>query len=88
MTKLVVQIPCFNEAGTLRKTLASLPRTIEGIETIEILVIDDGSSDGTSDVAHQSGVNYIVRHNQNRGLATAFQSGLNAALRKRPAITV
>lgn len=80
MTKLIIQIPCFNEAETLPLTLASLPHRIDGIDTIEVLVIDDGSSDGTADVARQLGVDHIVRHRRNRGLAAAFQSGLDAAL--------
>lgn len=80
MTKLVIQIPCLNEAGTLSATLASLPQQIEGIDTIELLVIDDGSADGTADIARRWGVHHIVRHRRNRGLAAAFQSGLDAAL--------
>lgn len=80
MTKLIIQIPCFNEAENLPETLVALPRRIEGIDTIEVLVIDDGSHDGTADVARRFGVHHIVRHRRNRGLAAAFQSGLDAAL--------
>lgn len=80
MTKLIIQIPCLNEAATLSETLASLPRQIAGINTIELLVIDDGSSDDTIGVARRWGVHHIVRHRRNRGLAAAFQSGLDAAL--------
>ena len=80
MTKLIVQIPCFNEAEDLPATLAAIPRVIEGIDTIEILVIDDGSHDRTSEIARIWGVQHIVRHRRNRGLAAAFRSGLKTAL--------
>lgn len=78
--KLVIQIPCYNEAESLPETLVALPRQIDGIDTIEILIIDDGSKDNTSDVARRFGVHHIVRHRTNRGLASAFQSGINKAL--------
>ncbi|HSG33360.1 MAG TPA: glycosyltransferase family 2 protein [Sphingomonadaceae bacterium] len=81
MTKLIIQIPCFNEAENLPATLAELPRQIPGIDTIEILVVDDGSSDGTAVAARKWGVHHIVTHRSNRGLAAAFQSGKDAALR-------
>lgn len=80
MMKLIIQIPCLNEAGTLSGTLAALPRQIVGIDVIEFLVVDDGSIDGTAEIARRSGVHHIVRHRLNRGLAAAFQSGLDAAL--------
>lgn len=78
--KLVIQIPCFNEAETLAETLHDLPVLIPGITSIEYLVIDDGSSDGTSAVAEANGVHHIVRHRTNRGLAAAFQTGIDASL--------
>jgi glycosyltransferase involved in cell wall biosynthesis len=81
MTKLIVQIPCLNEAEDLPRTLAALPRSIAGIDRIEFLVIDDGSSDNTAQVATMWGVQHVVRHRANRGLAAAFQSGIEAALR-------
>lgn len=80
MTKLIIQIPCFNEAESLPDTLVALPRRIPGVDTVEILVIDDGSRDATAEVARRFGVHHIVRHRRNRGLAAAFQSGIDAAL--------
>jgi len=80
LTKLIIQIPCLNEAETLPATIAALPRRIDGIDVIEFLVIDDGSHDGTSDVARRWGVHHVVRHRRNRGLAAAFRSGIDAAL--------
>lgn len=79
--KLIIQIPCFNEADTLEAVLADIPHTIKGIHCIETLVIDDGSSDDTVAVARRLGVDHIVQHGQNRGLAQAFQTGLDHALR-------
>lgn len=78
--KLVIQIPCFNEQETLPVTLAALPREIPGIDQIEWLIIDDGSSDRTVDVAREYGVDHVVSLSRNRGLATAFTTGLEASL--------
>ena len=79
--KLIIQIPCFNEEATLPGTLADLPREIEGIETVEWLVIDDGSTDRTVEVAREHGVDHIVRLTNNKGLAAGFQAGLDASLK-------
>ena len=81
MSKLIIQIPCFNEAGTLGDTLSNLPRQVEGFDAVEILVIDDGSVDATSEVARRAGADHVVRMPRNRGLAHAFTLGLNEALR-------
>ena len=79
--KLIIQIPCYNEAETLPQTVADLPSYVPGIECIETLVIDDGSTDGTAVVARDLGIDHVVQHRQNLGLARAFQTGLDAALR-------
>lgn len=79
--KLIIQIPCFNEATSLAATVADLPREISGVDSIEILVIDDGSMDETSTVARELGVHHVVRHNRNKGLAAAFRTGLETCLR-------
>ncbi len=79
--KLIIQIPCYNEKDTLPITLADLPRQVEGFDSIEWLVIDDGSTDGTPEVARSLGVDHIVSLPHNRGLARAFAAGLDASLR-------
>jgi len=79
--KLVIQIPCLNEEEVLPQTLADLPREVEGFDTVEWLVIDDGSTDKTAAVARECGVDHIVRFTQNKGLAVAFQAGIDAALK-------
>jgi glycosyltransferase involved in cell wall biosynthesis len=81
VTKLIIQIPCFNEEQTLPATLADLPREVAGFEVVEWLVIDDGSADRTSEVARELGVDHVVRVPENRGLANAFLTGLDTALR-------
>jgi len=79
--KVIVQIPCLNEQGTLPATLHDIPREIDGVDELEILVIDDGSMDRTIEVARQHGVDHIVRLNKTQGLAKAFTAGLEASLR-------
>lgn len=81
MTKLIIQIPCLNEAQTLPATLRDLPTSLPGIDVIEWLVIDDGSRDGTADVARAAGVQHVVRFRRNKGLAAAFMAGLDAAVK-------
>ncbi|MCK5580042.1 MAG: glycosyltransferase family 2 protein [Candidatus Omnitrophica bacterium] len=79
--KLIIQIPCLNEAETLPKTLNDLPKHIDGVDIIETLIIDDGSTDNTSEVARQNGVNHIIRLTKRKGLAVVFATGLDAALK-------
>src|SRR3954468_10580685 len=79
--KLIIQIPCLNEEQTLPGTLADLPREVPGFDTVEWLVIDDGSTDRTADVARECGVDHVVRLTSHKGLAVAFQAGLDAALK-------
>lgn len=79
--KLIIQIPCYNEEQTLAATVADLPRQIEGIDQVELLVIDDGSDDRTVEVAREAGVDHIIQNKRNLGLARAFQTGLDACLR-------
>ncbi|HVI57327.1 MAG TPA: glycosyltransferase family 2 protein [Luteimonas sp.] len=79
--KLIIQMPCLNEEATLAIALGDLPREVAGFSQVEWLVIDDGSTDNTAILARQLGVDHIVRHPVNRGLATAFMTGLDACLR-------
>ncbi len=79
--KLIIQIPCFNEAGQLPQTLADLPRRVDGIDEVQWLIVDDGSTDETVAVARAHGVDHIVRLTNNKGLASAFQAGLDACLK-------
>lgn len=86
--KLIIQIPCHNEAETLPAVLADIPQQIAGISTIETLVIDDGSTDQTAAVAQRCGVTHLVCHTRNLGLARAFQTGLETALKLEADIIV
>ncbi len=79
--KLIIQIPCYNEEQTLPAVYQDLPRHIEGIDTIETLIIDDGSTDRTVEIARELGIDHIVRFPNNRGLAKGFMAGLDAGLR-------
>jgi glycosyltransferase involved in cell wall biosynthesis len=79
--KLIIQIPCFNEEETLPLTLGHLPREVEGFDSVEWLIIDDGSTDRTVEVARTHGVDHVVRLTNNKGLAAAFQAGLDAGLK-------
>lgn len=88
MTKLIIQIPCYNEADSLPVTLAALPRTVRGVERVEWLVIDDGSTDGTSTIARAHGADHVVRLPRHQGLAVAFVAGLEASVREGADIIV
>lgn len=78
--KLIIQIPCYNEAETLGTALAALPREVAGFDSVEWLIIDDGSTDDTVAVAKANGVDHIVRHLRNQGLARGFMTGIDACL--------
>jgi len=78
--KLIIQLPCLNEEEALPQAVRDLPKAIPGVDTIERLIIDDGSTDKTVEVARRLGIEHVVKHTTNKGLAAAFQSGLNASL--------
>ncbi len=86
--KLIIQIPCYNESQTLPETLKALPRQIKGIDQIEYLVIDDGSTDDTTQIARDHGVDHVVRLPQHMGLAAGFVAGLDASLKQDADIIV
>jgi glycosyltransferase involved in cell wall biosynthesis len=81
MTKLIIQIPCYNEAETLPIALAELPRKLDGVDVVEWLIIDDGSTDRSIEVARGCGVDHVVRMKRNSGLAKVFMAGIDASLR-------
>ncbi|MEM1429352.1 MAG: glycosyltransferase family 2 protein [Pseudomonadota bacterium] len=86
--KIIVQIPCYNEEETLADVVAQIPREIDGIASVEIQVIDDGSTDATVDVARRHGVDYILSQKGNKGLARSFQAGIDHAVRQGADIVV
>lgn len=86
--KLIIQIPCYNEAETLEITLNDLPRRLEGIDCIEYLIINDGSKDATVEVARRWGVHHIISFSQNKGLARGFMAGLDGCLKNGADIIV
>ena len=86
--KLIIQIPCYNEEHTLPETIADLPRVIDGIDIIEFLIIDDGSTDKTIEVAKQLGVEHIIRNKKNLGLARTFRKGMDECLKRGADIIV
>ncbi len=86
--KLIIQIPCFNEADQIAATLAAMPRKVAGIDEVEILIIDDGSTDDTAKIATAAGADHVVRFARNRGLARTFMTGLEACLERGADIIV
>ncbi len=86
--KLIIQIPCFNEAGQIADTLAAIPKIVAGADIVETLVIDDGSDDGTAEIAAAAGADHVVRIPRNQGLARTFMTGLEACLERGADIIV
>ena len=86
--KVIVQIPCYNEVDNLANVVRDIPRIIPGVGTVELLIIDDGSSDGTSELATKLGVEHVIRHPRNKGLARSFHRGLEECLKRGADIIV
>ncbi|MCM2681498.1 glycosyltransferase family 2 protein [Echinimonas agarilytica] len=86
--KLIVQIPCYNEAETLPETYADIPKEIPGIDKVEVLIVDDGSTDGTSEVAKELGIEHIIRNKNNKGLARTFRIALEESIKRGADIIV
>jgi glycosyltransferase involved in cell wall biosynthesis len=86
--KVIIQIPCYNEVDTLGITLNGLPRSLDGADQVEWLIVDNGSKDRTIEVARKHGVDHIIRHTRNLGLARTFMTGLNACLERGADIIV
>ena len=86
--KLFIQVPCFNEEKTIKPTLEAIPKKIEGIDSISIVVIDDGSTDNTIKVAKENGADFILKHKSNLGLARSFMSGIEFCIKKKADIII
>ena len=88
LLKVIIQIPCLNEEDSLPLTLSELPKSLDGVDIVEWLVIDDGSTDKTVEIAKEHGAHHVVSHLRNKGLAKAFMTGIDFALRKGADIIV
>lgn len=86
--KLIVQIPCLNEAGSIAKTIADVPRQIDGVEAVEVMLLDDGSTDNSVAQAKEAGADHVLSHSHNKGLAETFRSGVAESLKRGADIIV